>query len=290
MNTAKTVLFCGTPDFAVPSLNALIASDDFDVQLVISQPDKPVGRKQEVLPTAVKVAAGAAGITVIQPEDINAEGLPLPDADFLVTVAYGQIMKQKLLDHPNVATINIHGSLLPKWRGASPMQHSLLHGDTHTGVTIQQMVEKLDAGPILSQSELSLDGTETIQQLHDSLAELSASLLLDTLSNPLEPKEQNESEATFCTKLSRKDGEVDPKTMTAEEIDRHVRALVPWPGVTCTLQGETVKLLATSVIALKDAVPLPCKDGTTLYITTLQSPGKRPLEAKVWLRGQLNKE
>ena len=283
-NTPIGIVFAGTPTFAVPALRALIADPAFHVKLVISQPDKPVGRKQEILPTPVKAAALEAGIEVLQPRDINKE-YPEIDHDFLVAVAYGQILKQHILDAPNIAPINVHASLLPRWRGASPMQSSILHGDNKTGVTLQRMVKELDAGPVLAQKVFPLHGTETIAMLHDSLADIGATLLVETLKHPLSETEQSVADITVCHKLTKDMGHVDPKNMTAEEIDRRVRALVPWPGVRCSVYGEEVKLVETSLTETKNSIELPCKD-SVLYIATLQPPSKKPMSGKAWKHGR----
>lgn len=278
-----SVIFAGTPEFAVPSLNALIESDDFDVKLVISQPDKPVGRKQKILPTPVKKAALAAGTRVLQPADINAE-YPTIEHDYLVVVAYGQILKEHILSAPKIIAVNLHASLLPRWRGASPMQHSLLEDDAETGITVQRMVKALDAGPILSQKALPLTGTETILHLHDTLAAMGATLLVNTLRNLPEETEQT-GNVTICHKLTRAMGELDPTCMTAEEIERHVRALVPWPGVAVNIEGERIKLHIVSLIATETSVPLPCKD-SVLHLVTVQPESKSPMPAIAWKHGR----
>lgn len=284
-NAPFSIIFAGTPAFAVPSLRALADDPLFDVKLVISQPDKPVGRKQEVLPTPVKAAALEAGINVLQPEDINTE-YPDIDHDFLVVVAYGQILKQNILDAPRIAPVNLHASLLPRWRGASPMQSSILHGDTETGVTVQRMVQALDAGPILGKQALPLHGEETIAELHDTLADMGATLLRDTLKNPLQETEQDETQVTHCHKLTKDMGVINPETMTAADVHRHVRALVPWPGVRCSVHGEEVKLIQTSLTEVEESIPLSCNDAD-LHIVLLQPPGKKPMTAKAWERGKV---
>ena len=286
------IIFCGTPDFAVPALKTLIDHPDFEIDLVISQPDKPVGRSQTITPTPVKVAAEKAGITVFQPKDINEEFFSdqfakTLEPDFLVTVAYGQILDDELLKFPKIAPVNIHASLLPRWRGASPIQHTILEDKTG-GISIQQMISKLDTGPILAQKKIELDPKETSPSLHDKLAKMGADLLTKTLTKPLKPKNQDESEAVFCKKLTRKDGEVDTKKMTAEEIDRHVRALVPWPGVRCTVNGHEVKLIETSLEPTDDSTPVECKNNTLLHIISLQPPGKNRMTGKQWECGHKN--
>jgi len=278
------IIFAGTPDFAVPALKALIDNPHIDVIAVISQPDKPVGRKKKITASPVKVAAEAAGIHVLQPRNINTE-YPQMEHDYLVVVAYGQILKQPILDAPRIAALNVHASLLPRWRGASPLQHTLLQGDHETGVTVQRMVAALDAGPILSQSAYSVKPRETIETLHDTLSDMGAKLLEKTVMDFPEEHKQDESEVTVCHKLTRVMGDVDPSTMTAIEIDRHVRALVPWPGVRCTVHGEMVKLLETSLEPCTHSIPLTCKD-SIVHIVTLQPPGKQKMSGADFMHGR----
>lgn len=285
-----SIIFAGTPEFAVAPLQALIDDDAFDVVLVISQPDKPVGRKRKILPTPVKLIAEKHDIPVWQPKNINTEWntkheIQNTKYDFIVVVAYGQILKQHILDAPKVAAVNVHASLLPQWRGASPMQHTLLSGDETTGITIQRMVEALDAGPMLGQSILNVDPRSTITQLHDTLSEMSADLLPNILKNPIIEVKQKTSGISTCHKLNRKMGKVDPLTMSAEKIDRHVRALVPWPGVRCAVHGEEVKLIETSLEQTPESIPLQCLD-SLLHIISLQPPGKKKMSAADFERGR----
>ena len=286
----KSVVFLGTPDFAIPSLQALMEHKSFSVDLVITQPDRPVGRKQVRTRPPVKIFADKHTIPVWQPEKLNAEWKKQPKIlhrkpDYLVVVAYGQILSQDILHFPKIAPVNVHASLLPAWRGASPIQHAILAGDHQTGVTIQYMVRELDAGPILAQRKIDITEQETFVTVHDTLAVLGADLLIETLNKQLIPKEQEHAQATFCKKLSRMDGEADRESMTAEEIDRKVRALVPWPGVQMMYEDQKIKVLETSLSEAKNSVPVPCAEGTTLYLLTLQPPGKKAMSAAEWERG-----
>lgn len=268
----------------MPSLAALCADPRFVVDLVISQPDKPVGRKQELTPSAVKLFAQEQGIQVWQPASFNKEFADQHfkrRPDFLVVVAYGQILSQPILNFPVFAPVNVHASLLPLLRGASPLQHAVLLGHKESGITVQQMMAALDSGPILGQESITLDPRETTTSLHDKLSILGAHLLIDTLSKPLKPIAQNHAQATFCHKLTRDDGLINFQTMTAEEIDRKVRALVPWPGV----KWNEVKILETQLVDSLDVVMIPCKDQSQLFITTLQPSGKSPMSGKDFERG-----
>lgn len=283
----SSVVFLGTSAFAVPSLKALAADPAFGVQLVISQPDRPVGRKQTITPPPVKAAAKERAIPVIQPEKANMEFgerkqfASLPRPEFLVVVSYGQILSQAILDWPTVAAVNVHASLLPLLRGASPLQHSILHNFTQTGVTVQKMAKELDAGPILGQATVEMHPRETFTTLHDRLAVLGAELLLSTLKKPLVPREQDATKATFCGKLTKEDGIADPAAMTAEEIDRRVRALSPWPGV--SIRGN--KILTTSLEHGPDALAVPCAKNTTLFVTGIQPPSGKPMTGKAFSLG-----
>lgn len=282
-----SVIFCGTPSFAVFSLRALHGSPLFNVTHVITQPDRPVGRNQEVMPTPVKEAALELGIPVWQPEDINkelaAKGLEKPD--FLVVVAYGKILSKDVLDFANIAPVNVHASILPRWRGASPVEHAILHGDEYTGVTIQVMVPALDAGDVLGMAQTAIGPLETTGSLKERLARMGADLLVETLSVPLERKPQPADGVTLCGKISKEDGIVDPTKFTAEEIDRRLRAFTPWPGVQTELHGKQIKLLTASLTDTPGSVPLSCKAGSTLYVTELVEAGKKPMKAQEWMRG-----
>lgn len=286
-----TVIFCGTPNFAVPSLQALIDDAAFDVTAVITQPDRPVGRKQELSAPAVKSLALTRNIPVFQPENIN-EFLPrkierktIARPDFIVVVAYGKILKQPVLDIPKIAPINVHASLLPRWRGASPIEHAILNGDKETGVTIQVMSAGLDEGPILAMKKVPLGERVTSCELRETLSKLGALLLLETLKKPLNPTPQPSEGMTICKKLSREDGDVDPTMITAEDIDRRVRAFQPWPGVRTTVEEQDVKLIETSLVEASNGIPLPCANNSTLYLIKVQPAGKKVMDATEWKRG-----
>ena len=292
MVKTSSVWFFGTSHFAVPYLRALTADDRFDVTLVITQPDKPAGRGKMMTPPPIKDIAEKQGLKVLQPKNINdysqfsilnSQFVP---PDFFVVIAYGQILSEEILRIPRIAPINIHYSLLPRWRGAAPIQHSILAGDTETGIAIQKMVRELDAGMILAQEKIAIRPRETFTSLHDRLAERGVPLLIQTLLHPLTPIPQSTTGVTVCRKLRREDGVVDPETMTAGQIDRKVRALNPWPGVTVTLSGQSVKLLETSLESVRSSTPLPCAHGTILHLVTVQPAGKKPMAGAEWMRGR----
>lgn len=281
----NSVVFLGTSAFAVPSLKALAQDSDFDIKIVITQPDRPTGRKQILTASPVKIAAQELNLPIAQPEKINSllvetQNLAsLPRPDFLIVVSYGQILSQEILDWPTKAAVNVHASLLPQLRGASPLQHAILQQLPVSGVTVQRMAKELDAGPILGQTSVPLDARETFTSLHDKLAQLGASLLVTTLKAPLHDTPQDASKVTFCSKLTKADGIADPQTMPAEHIDAMVRALTPWPAVTL---GEN-KLLETSLEPAE--LMIPCAQGTTLSILRIQPAGGTPMTGADFLRG-----
>jgi methionyl-tRNA formyltransferase len=295
MSARRTIIFLGTPVFAAECLAALARDPRFEVLLAVSQPDKPVGRKQELMPTPVKAKALELGIPVFQPQSANKEligylndhGIARPD--FLAVVAYGKILNQAILDLPLIAPVNVHASLLPRWRGASPIEHAILGGDTETGLAIQRMVLELDAGPVLAEERTLIDPEETAVALRERLMHMAARLLPQTLAHPLTETPQDAGKATFCGKLSREDGMVNPSAMSAEEIHRKVRGLVPWPGVVCTVEGQSLKLLHTSLSPHATSYPLSCNNHTTLHLLSVQQPGKRAVSGKDFGNGLRNK-
>lgn len=294
MSAPFHVVFCGTPLFAVPTLKALTGDPAFIVDLVITQPDRKQGRRHLITPPPVKVTAEKMGLPVWQPENINRElhttHYTLPTRpDFLIVVAYGQILSKDVLALPTIAPINVHASLLPRWRGASPIEHTILAGDQKTGVTIQSMVESLDAGPILAQTTINIATLETTETLRLHLAQLGAQLLIQTLKKPLSPTPQEKTGGTLCHKLTRNSGMIDQEQMTAVDFDRHVRAFGGEPGVHCTIDGFPLRILQTKPNPSIEAIPLSCAKGTTVYLAEVQPPGKKSMTGDAWLRGHPRK-
>lgn len=295
MPSPISLFFLGTPRFAAAVLETLAEDPAFAIPLVITQPDQPVGRKQVLTAPAVKEAALKKGLNVFQPRKINDELLPhleregIGRPDFLVTVAYGELLKQHVLDLPTVAPLNVHASLLPHWRGASPIEHAILAGDTRSGISVQRMVLALDAGPVVAEEAVEIGPRETSVNLRERLMNVACHLLPDVLKNPLREAAQDDAQATFCGKLSREDGKADASAMTAEDIDRRVRALVPWPGVTLMVEGQELKVLETSLVETKGSTPISCKDGSTLHLVSVQPAGKKPMAAADWRNGLRNK-
>ena len=248
----------GTPDFAVPALQALIKDPRFEVVGVITQPDSQVGRHAIVTPPPVKIAAEKNGIPVFQPKKLDRSSpfppstfhLPPSSYDACVVVAYGKILPQWFLDLPKHGAINVHASLLPRWRGASPIQSAIAAGDARTGVTIMKMDAQLDHGPILAAKEETVLENDTAESLHDRLAMLGAKLLPDALadylSGKIKPREQDHTHTTTCRTLTREQGKID-WTKPAQEIERLVRAYHPWPGAWTEYKGKRLKILQTKI-------------------------------------------
>ncbi len=298
------IVFMGTPDFAVPVLKQLI-SDGYEVVAVVTQPDRPVGRKKILTPPPVKVAAEQHGIPVLQPEKLRdseeLEQIIKLEPDLIVTAAYGQILPKKLLDAPKYGCINVHASLLPELRGGAPIHYAILQGKEKTGVTIMYMVEKLDAGDILTQVEVPISETDTVGTLHDKLSEAGAKLLSETLPKllrgELTPVPQNEEEATYAYNITREQEKID-WTKTGEEIYNHIRGFNPWPVAYTTLNGKTIKIwrsvkvplprrgLPGEIVSIDEEGFTVCTGNETgIKIIELQPSGKRRMSAAEYLRG-----
>lgn len=298
------ILFMGTPDFAVPSLEALAAAGH---QLVgaFSQPDKPKNRGMKLQPTPVKVCAQGLGVPVFQPAKLR-DGTALEtirqlDPELIVVAAYGRILPQEILDYPKFGCINVHSSLLPKYRGAAPIHWAILNGDQETGVTIMHMALALDAGDIIAQRATPIDPNETVEELHDRLAQLGAQLLVDTVAEiaagTAGRTPQAEDQVTLAPMLSRALSPMD-FTRPARELHDQVRGLIPWPAAVTELGGVRCKILATTVLdettgkapgsviaADKKGLKLACGGGTVLRIDRLQADGGKRLAAADYLRG-----
>lgn len=256
MSNKIKIIFMGTPDFALPSLLSLIQDEDFEVMAVVTQEDKKVGRKQEIIPPAVKQLALKNNIPVFQPEKIkgNAEFINLVKElrpDIFVVVAYGQILPGTLLEIPKYGAVNVHASLLPKYRGASPIEASLLNGDKETGVTIMNMTPKLDAGDILDIAKLPIESTDNAETLTVKLSILGGKILpyilKDLAENATHPIPQDEGKATFCHKIQKNDGIIDLHSLTAQEILNRARAYTPWPSTFLIIDGKRLKLVEIEI-------------------------------------------
>ncbi|MEX2479858.1 MAG: methionyl-tRNA formyltransferase [Gammaproteobacteria bacterium] len=296
-------VFAGTPEFAVPSLEALIAHPAVDLAGIYTQPDRPAGRGRRLTASPVKRAALAAGLDLYQPatlrgDEVCAQFAALTPA-LLVVAAYGLILPASFLDVPRYA-INVHASLLPRWRGAAPIQRAILAGDKQTGISIMRIVQRLDAGPVWLQRSCTIDAHETGGTLHDKLAALGAEALcaaLDMLNaERIEEQVQDESAVTYADKISAADRDID-WSAPAPAIERQVRALAPSPGARCRLGRIEVKVLASVVdttlppstpgsIVAKDGggIGVACGSGA-LRLTELQPGGKQRMNAAAFLNG-----
>lgn len=309
------LVFCGTPSFAVPTLDALLAAGH-EIALVVSQPDRPVGRGQQLTAPAVKQFALASGLAVTQPEKIrsNAEFRAQLEAiapDVIVVVAYGRIIPPWMLALPRFGCINLHGSLLPKYRGAAPIQWAVAMGDVFTGNTTMLLEEGLDTGPILLQQTIEIAPDQTSVELFEILAHTGAPLVVETLAGlaagTLHPQPQNHAGATFAPLLDREDGRMDFAARTAHELKNRWRGFQPWPGAFTTLDGKKLIVHRMEVVAptispepsssdSEAALPgqlrvqnqrlfAACAADTWLELLEVQLEGKKRLTAAEFLRG-----
>jgi methionyl-tRNA formyltransferase len=232
------IVFFGTPEFAATILTGLIEESGFSVAVVFSQPDKKVGRKQKIVFSPVKQAAQSFGIKVYQPENLKdgsvAQEIKEINPDIAIVAAYGKILPKEILALPRFGCVNVHASLLPKYRGASPIQHAILAGDKETGVTLMLMNEKMDEGNILAQEKVVIEKVDTTETLERKIAERSVKMIINFaprwIAGKGNPQKQNESEATYCRKIKKEDGKID-WSQPAKEIFRKWRAFQPWPGI-----------------------------------------------------------
>jgi len=300
------IIFMGTPDFAAASLEALIASRH-EIQAVVTQPDKPKGRKGELTPSPVKVIAKREGIKVYQPLKVRDEEfvktLRAYNPDVMVVVAFGQIIPLSILKMPKYGCVNIHGSLLPKYRGAAPIQWAVLDGEKETGITTILMDEGIDTGDILLKKTIKIDADETSGSLFDKLKALGAETILETLDElekgSITPTKQGESPTAYAKMLTKAMGLID-FTRSAKELDCFVRGMDPWPSAYTLLAGKTLKLWkvraveksgkAGSVIEIgKESFTIACGEGA-IEVLEVQLEGKKRMSAGDFLKGStLNK-
>jgi methionyl-tRNA formyltransferase len=301
MTDSLKIIFAGTPEFAAQALSALITSE-YRVIAVYTQPDRPAGRGRKVNYGPVKQLALTHGIDVRQPRSLKGEdeqaALRELGADLMVVVAYGLLLPQPVLDAPRLGCINIHASLLPRWRGAAPIQRAILAGDNETGVTIMQMEAGLDTGPMLHTLRCPIHADDTGGSLHDRLAELGARALLEALpgirDGSITAIPQDDAQANYAAKLGKEESRID-WGLTASEIDRKVRAFNPWPVAQADFQGKVmriweslvmhgvVELSPGSIVAAgKEGIDVATGDGL-LRIRRLQMPGKRVMAAADFL-------
>ena len=287
------VIFMGTPEFSVPALRAIAARHE--VVAVYSQPPRAAGRGQKPRPSPVQAAAEALGLAVRTPARLKS---PEDQADFAalgadvaVVVAYGLILPQPVLDAPRLGCLNIHASILPRWRGAAPIHRAVMAGDAETGVAIMQMEAGLDTGPVLAEARTPIGAGDTTADLHDRLAEMGAGLIVDVLDRlPLPAVPQAAEGITYAAKIDKAEARID-WSRPAAEVDRLIRGLSPFPGAWCLAGDERLKLLRSRVVpgegapgAVLDGFTIACGQGA-VEILEAQREGKRPMPAAEVLRG-----
>ena len=294
------IIFAGTPPFAAAALDAL-ADAGHDIALVLTQPDRPAGRGMKLMPSAVKQAALARGLPVSQPPNLKSadaqDELRAVNADVMVVAAYGLILPQAVLDLPRLGCLNIHASLLPRWRGAAPIQRAILAGDAETGVTIMQMDAGLDTGAMLSKTVVPIRDSDTAASLHDALAAAGAAAIVAALANypALVPVAQDEARATYAAKLSKEEAQLD-WTQPADALARAVRAYDPAPGAWTLLDGAPLKIWAARAVPGSGApgeileaeagrLVVAC-GGAALDLQTVQPAGGKRMTAAAFLAGR----
>jgi methionyl-tRNA formyltransferase len=294
------IVFMGSPEFAIPTLVGL--AEQFSVVGVVTQPDKPAGRGRKLAPPPVKVKAEELGISVIQPPKLKSEEafeqLTAWAPDVIVVAAYGKILRQNVLDLPKYGCINVHASLLPRWRGASPIQAAILHGDEKSGVSIMRMEAGLDTGPVLRMGETDILAEDTGETLTMRLAEIGAELIVevlpDYLAGNIEPQAQDDTLTTYAAMIKKQEGELD-FSMTAETCERKVRAFNPWPGAYLDWEGGRLKVHQAHVVPAVGStsglrgkiakMPAVAASNGWLVLDEVQPPGKKPMSGKVFLNG-----
>ena len=300
---SEKIVFMGSPDFAVPTMRAI--TGPYTLVGVVTQPDRPSGRGRVLTPPPIKDLAIELGLPVIQPQSLKGTPdlaqLKSWQPDLIVVAAFGQILREEVLELPSYGCINVHASLLPRWRGAAPIQAAILHGDTETGITIMQMDTGVDTGDILSQHSITIGEHETAGELSPRLAELGAQALLDTLpqflSGAIVPQAQDDSFATYAPMLKKDAGRLDFQE-TAAALARRVRAFDPWPGTYTIWSGQRLKILRARAQDAKTPGPgktttygdLPAygtSDGL-LVLDSVQPAGRKALPGEAFLRGAKN--
>ncbi len=302
MNTVRTV-FMGSPEFARSILNGLIG--EYNLVGVVTQPDRPAGRGKLLTPPPVKLLAEEAGIPIMQPERLRRpeafDTLAAWQPELIVVAAYGQILRQNVLGLARFGCINVHASLLPRWRGAAPIQAAILHGDEQTGVTIMKMDAGIDTGDMLAQRSITINPQDNAASLTDRLAEVGSDLLLQTLpsylSGDLQAVAQNNDLATYAPMIKKEDGILD-FSEPAEVLQRKVRAYNPWPGTTFVWEGQPVKVIQAGVSESTafeiyqrgtiNGLPAIGTNQGALILEEVQPAGKKPMAGKVFLNGARN--
>ncbi|WP_301419964.1 methionyl-tRNA formyltransferase [Mammaliicoccus lentus] len=300
------IVFMGTPDFSTGVLEMLI--QEYDVIAVVTQPDRPVGRKKILTPPPVKKVALEHNIPVYQPEKLNnsseLEEIINLNPDLIVTAAFGQLLPKSLLDAPKHKAINVHASLLPKYRGGAPIHYAVMNGEKKTGITIMYMAEKLDAGNIISQDEVEILENDTVGEVHDKLATLGTDLLKRTLPTIFNGTNdsivQDDSLATFASNISREDERID-WTKDAQTIHNHIRGLSPWPVAYTTMDGKNLKLWRSEIVenvkgepgeiieTTKEAIIVATGSEDGVALTEIQLAGKKRVKTRDYISGLQSK-
>ena len=300
------IIFCGTPEFAVPSLRRLLSDTDFTIAAVVTQPDRPRGRGQEVSASPVKAAALEAGVQVYQPEKIRSDSaldfFTRMAVDAVVIIAYGQIIPARLIALPRLGWINLHGSLLPKYRGAAPIAWAIANGETVTGLTSMQIDAGMDTGPMLLRHEMEIGPDETTPELARRMAEAGAPLIADTLRKlergEVRPIPQDSSQASYAPLLEKEHGLID-WSLPAHQIYNRMRGFTPWPGAYTSFREQICQIwgrpadsalasqseIPGSLLASSDAVYVVCGEGSCLQIETVQIEGRKRVKAREFVNG-----
>lgn len=297
------VVYMGTPDFAVPAIESL-HNEKFDIPLVVTQKDRPRGRGKKLQPTAVKKKAIELGLDVYQPENINSsesvEILKEIEPDFIVVAAYGQILKKEILSIPKYYCVNIHGSLLPKYRGAAPIHWAIINGEKETGITIMEMEEGLDSGPILLQSSIEIKEDDDTGKIHDKLSILGSEMIVEALNKikdgSIKKESQDEKKATYASKITKDMGKIDWNDKGIN-IKNKVMGLKPWPSAYTDYEGEYMKIHKVNVVdkfmdgengevvkVSDNGIFVNCVD-SCVVLKKIQMPGKKKLLVDEYLRG-----
>ncbi|WP_171102756.1 methionyl-tRNA formyltransferase [Ruegeria sp. HKCCD7255] len=290
------IIFMGTPDFSVPVLDALVEAGH-EIAAVYCQPPRPAGRGKKDRPTPVHARAAALGLEVRHPTSLKSpeeqDRFAAVKADVAVVVAYGLILPQPILDAPSQGCLNIHASLLPRWRGAAPIHRAIMAGDAQTGICIMQMEAGLDTGPVLLRQATDIGAEETTAQLHDRLSDMGAALIVRALAQlpDLTPEPQPEAGVTYASKIDKAEARID-WSAPASEVDRKIRGLSPFPGAWTEIEGERIKLLSSRLAegqgsvgeVLDDQLRVACGEGA-VELLRLQRAGKGAQDRETFLRG-----
>jgi methionyl-tRNA formyltransferase len=300
------IVFCGTPEFAVPSLRRLLAEPGISVEAVITQPDRPRGRGQQVSSSPIKETAVQAGLHVFQPETIKSESaqdfLKTLAPDAIVIIAYGQIIPARLLQIPRLGWINLHASLLPRYRGAAPIQWAIANGETMTGLITMQIDAGMDSGPTLLRAEVEIGPHETAPELAERLSGIGAELIIKTLlqldRGEITPQPQNHEAATYAPLLKKEDGRIN-WALPAQHIYNRMRGFAPWPGVYTTFRGQTchlwgapvehtaatAQLAPGEILVSTGEILAGCGEGTCLRVEFVQLEGRKRVSGEAFARG-----